>query len=211
MKHVALITLLCYVFFSPLAAQTDSIIPPRGEIIVSGGTTYPYLPSETKDYWKTGWNASVGYGYSFAPGSFGYGTVYLSTELTRSAFYESGYRKAFSLPDDAVIATKGSMRSFALMANFKGSFSPSMHTIAPFFLIGVGFMHFASDSLATSNVANASVESASLSGIAWSVGVGVEVPIVESVTAFVQGKSMLGVYDQQRQFFPVSAGVLWRL
>ncbi len=211
MKQVALIVVLCCALSPTLVAQTDSVVRPQGEVLVMGGVSYPYLPSETKDYWKTGWNAAVGYGYSFSPGVLGYGTAYASVEFSRNAFYDSGYRKAFSLPGSAGIVLRGSMRVVTVMANFKGSFSSTRHTIAPYFLLGVGFMHFASDSLATDYSSTASVNSQSLSGVAWSAGIGVEVPVTESLVAFVQGKSVLGVFDQQRQYFPVSAGVLWRL
>ncbi len=211
MKQVALIAVLCCVLSSSLAAQTDSEGRPRGEISVIGGVSYPYLPSDTRDYWKTGWNTSVGYGYSFSPGSLGYGTVFATVEYSRWALNASGYRNAFSLPDDAAIELRGSMRTFVVMANFKGSFSPSKRSIAPYFLAGVGIMHVASDSLAVYNHPDASVKSESLTGVAWSFGVGVEVPITESINAFVQGKSVLGVFDAQRQYFPVSAGLLYRL
>jgi len=38
------------------------------------------------------------------------------------------------------------------------------------------------------------------------VGIGIEAPITDEITFFVQGKSVLGVFQEERQYFPLSGG-----
>src|SRR5208283_695632 len=92
MKSVVLIVSLCVVLTSMVVAQEDSTKHMDREVYVWGGSSYPYLPSESKDIWKTGWNAGVGYGYSFSPGSIGYGELFGTVEYNRFAQNPAGYR-----------------------------------------------------------------------------------------------------------------------
>ncbi|MBI1805778.1 MAG: outer membrane beta-barrel protein [Ignavibacteria bacterium] len=227
MKQVLLIIFLSIAIFSAMVAQEDSTQLASREITISGGLSYPYLPSEFKEIWENGlggsvlsWNAGIGYGYSFAPGDFGYGAISLTFDYNRFAFNPSGYRDYVftqyvesdpKLAQEAYTGTiiaRGSAKIATAMVNFKGSFSTTKRTVAPYFLIGIGFSYFTSDSVSIAGATRLFTMGADhQSAFSWSVGVGVEVPINECLGVFVQGKSVLGVRDSPRQYFPISAGV----
>jgi|GEM_PF-1412612 len=214
MKSVVLIVLFSMVMTSFLVAQEDSAKTLTRHVYVWGGSSYPYLPALTKDVWKTGWNAGVGYGYSFSPGPIGYGELFGTVEFSRFAFNETGYRSwllpQYSSSSSSEIQTggltaRGAISNLTVFANFKGTFSTSKHSIAPYFLIGVGYMHYSQDSIAIQDTLYA-IHAESKSSFAWSVGIGIEAPITDEITFFVQGKSVLGVFQEERQYFPLSGG-----
>jgi len=225
MKYLLTI-FICSFFITSLGlSQIDSTRPADKEILVSGGASYPYLPGEFKESWKRGWNSGVSYGYSFPPGTLGYGAVFVSVEVNRFAFDEAGYRAAllakYSDPvrdqnerkaiQTGYVSARGPVRIITGMVSFKGSFSSTKQTIAPYFLIGVGYANLAVDSIAMGGTSQFTIPEKHESGFAWSFGVGVEVPILESIGMFAQAKSVLGVFDPTRQYFPVSGGILYRL
>ena len=98
-----------------------------------------------------------------------------------------------------------------VMLNFKGSFSSTKRTIAPYFLLGVGFMNIYQGPIYVSPDSTKSVVSETSSAFAWTFGVGVEFPVGETAHVFIQGRSILGVLDLTRQYFPISGGVNFRL
>ena len=221
MKTLLSIVVVCALLPSVAAAQeADSTRPTDHEVIVLGGLAYPYLPAEFPDYWKRGWNAGIGYGLSFAPGRLGYGAVNATVEYSRYPFDDAGYRSTLlkrypgtenrdirQIIQNGTFLHRGTTKLVAVMLNFRGSFSSSKRSIAPYFLAGVGYTHLSSDSIAFLQTDQLSVGEERQSAFAWTFGVGVEVPVRDAITAFVQGKSMLGVFDRTRQYFPVSAGV----
>ncbi len=225
MKRTIFIALLVISSALALRAQSDSVKTPASlsegisepaqrEIFVLGGKIVPYLPGETSKYWKSGWNGGVGYGLSFAPGAIGYAALAVVVEYNSCAFDPSGYRAAMTAlyPGSAAaiqngsIIARGPMTAMTAMLEFKGAFSPTKHSIAPYFLIGLGYMHFASDSIVIAGNSSFTVPENSQSGATWSFGLGIEVPFTSSFAMFVQGKSVLADLERTRQYFPVSGG-----
>ncbi len=219
MKIVAYFAVFCLSISQPLLAQSDSSTTSEREIFLGAGYSYPYLPEEFKEIWKRGFNAEVGYGYSFSPGDIGYGAVFASIQFSRFPFDESGYRSRLlrqyppenssEITDGSIIA-RGSTKILAVLANFKGSFSPSKKSVAPYFLISAGFAHYSRDSIAIAGNSSYSVQANGESAFAWSFGIGCEIPVLEQYALFIQGRSVLGVFEVTRQFFPITAGVRLR-
>ena len=226
MNRILRIALLLLIAAAGLIAQTDSVNAPASltmdqsgsaqkEVFVWGGTTIPYLPKEFTNYWRRGWNGAVGYGLSFDPGTLGYGAVAAVVEYNRCPIDIAGYREAMAAlyPGQAAAARNGSLlargaaTSLTAMIEFKGAFSSTKRTIAPYFLLGVGYIRFANDSIAIAGVNAFTVPEQSESGVAWSIGVGIELPVTSTFGLFVQGRSVIAQLDKTRQYFPVSAGL----
>ncbi len=196
MKYLMGILVLGSLLISTAICQTDTTaVPETGgmqtlEVMLTGGQAYPYLPLQFRRGWKASWTGGVNCGVSFDPGSLGYGALFLSLDYYNFKGKESG-----------------SAKSLTAMINFKGAFSPTKATIAPYFIIGLGYMYFTPDSM----FIHPGEGTPEKSSFAWNVGVGVEFPVSENIFAFVQGRSVLGTYFRSGQYFPVNIGVLYRI
>ena len=211
MKYFIALFALTVTVLSSMIAQSDSGSVKTPEVFVSGGISYPYLPGDLKNYWKTGWNSGVGYGVSFTPGDDGYGTVYADLEMARFAFDPAGFRSGMKLDATSNILTHNASTVYALMLNFKGTFSSFQKRVSPYFLIGIGFSSQYQGSIQYATGGDTvTVGSINVNTFAWSAGIGLEVPLTESIAVLVQAKSILGVTDPTRQYFPVSTGIRYR-
>ena len=218
MKHVFIAVFVCLMFsVSSLFAQSDPTSANDSssnfsihinEATVSGGISLPYLPEETRHYLKKGWNTGVGIGMSFEPGSMGYGSIDFTLEYTRFAFDNIAFRNTLSQAN--IFVSRNPTTAMTFMLNFKGSFSSTKRSIAPYFLLGVGGAVFSGGAIVVGGDTSFTIEGRSSAAFAWTAGVGVEIPITESVTVFFQGKSLLIVMDETRQYFPLSAGICLR-
>jgi hypothetical protein len=136
--------------------------------------------------------------------------VFVVLEYSRFAFDVTAFRTKQDLLQKNVTVTRNPVRMIDFLLTYKGSFSPSKKTFAPYFLLGVGLTNLSAGSIDVTGDTAFTVSGQSRSAFAWSAGVGVEMPITESIGFFVQGKSVLGVMDQTRQYFPVSGGFWFR-
>ena len=213
MKYLFLIVTVCIISFSTVAAQVDTSLSSRKtpEAMIWGGISIPYLPEEYRTYWKTGYNIGGGIGYSLDPGSIGYGSVFVTVEYGRTNFDGKKYNDSLKVLHPMDTAIGGPVKLVNLMLNFKGSFSSTKKTIAPYFLMGVGFMYYSVGEIYVSPDTSLIVAGINKGAVSWSFGVGIEVPVGESARVFVQAKSLLGVSDPTRQNFPITAGLLYTL
>ena len=210
MKRCVLIILFHTCVLSRVIAQDDTSKVKTPEVSLAGGISYPYLPQESKDYWKKGWNTGISYGYSFSPGTVGYSSVFVVVEYARFAFDVTAFRTKQDLLQKNVSVTRNPVRLIDVLLSYKGSFSPTKKTFAPYFLIGIGLINLSAGSIDVTGDTSFTVSGQSRSAFAWSVGLGAEFPITESIGLFVQGKSVLGVIDPTRQYFPISGGFWFR-
>ncbi len=210
MKRVLLLILLNSSLLTSLLAQDDTMTVKTPEISLSGGFSLPYLPDHFKDSWKKGWNAGAGFGYSTSPGSIGYSSLLATIEYSRWAFDVAAFQSKAGLLQKSVVLSRNPTNVFNIMFSYKGTFSPSRRSIAPYFLIGFGYLHLSEGTISCSGDTTFTISGQSASAFAWSVGAGIEVPITESIACFVQGKSTLGVLDPTRQYFPLSGGFTYR-
>ena len=210
MKRFVLIVLFNSCVLARVLAQSDTSTVKTPEISLAGGVSFPYLPEESRDYWKKGWNAEIGYGYSFTPGTLGYSSVLATVGYSRFAFDATGFRTKLNLLQKSLSLTRNPMTAFNIFLSYKGTFSPTVKSLAPYFLIGAGYLHLSEGSIGASGDTTFTIAGQTASAVSWTFGLGVEFPITESVRVFVQGKSILGVLDPTRQYFPLSGGFSYR-
>jgi len=212
-----IIVCLCFIIFTSIAfCQTDSLSTggtassSDKEIFISGGLVYPYLPDEFKDFWKSGLNASAGFGFSFTPGDIGYSSLIATIDYSKFNFNESKYRNSMNKNDPDTIISAGPAKSFTFSVSYKGTFSTTKKSIAPYFLIGFGYMFFNTDSVTVNRRNGLLPNDANTSAFTWSVGIGVEIPVGNQLAGYIQARSVLGAFDRPIQYFPVNAGIRLR-
>ena len=209
MKCILLVVSFFILVSCPAVAQEDTSSAKNIEFYFSGGLSYPSLPREFHDYWKKGYNVGVGFGYSFSPGSLGYGGLHGTIEYNQFALDDSGFIKANNLNLTGLTIDGRARKTLTAMIAFKGTFATSRTAIAPYFLIGLGyFKRSAGNITATGGGASVTYNEDAKAAISWSIGAGLDVPLGERLVFFLQGKFILGVTgDAGTQYFPLSAGV----
>ncbi|HJW27757.1 MAG TPA: hypothetical protein VJ508_00735 [Saprospiraceae bacterium] len=213
MKYMLVIVALSITFSSISAAQTDTSLSSNKtlELLLWGGISIPYLPQEYRTFWKSGYNVGGGFGFSLDPGSIGYGAFYATIEYGRTSFDTKRYNDSLKLTYPADTALGGPVKLVNVMLNMKATFSSTKKSVAPFFLIGVGYMYYTQAGIYVAPTTSLTVAGINKGGISWTVGVGIEVPVSDKARAFIQAKSLLGVTDPARQYFPITAGFTYVL
>lgn len=205
-----IIVILSIIFSALVFSQTDSLQPASSfdyELYLSGGGSLPYLPSEFGDYWDPGWNGNFGFGLSFSSGDIGYSAVYAMADYNQFGFNETAYRDAIGKSSPDTVIKGGSVNSYSFTINYKGSISTTKRSIAPYFVVGFGYMLLTSDMVTINNRKMFTVEGETISTFTWSFGVGMEIPVSDRLAGYIQGKSVIGIFDRPRQYFPMSAGI----
>jgi opacity protein-like surface antigen len=192
MRRLSLLILSSILITATIYCQTDpeateEIKPVDHEAYLFGGASFPYLTTSFRENWKPSHTVGFGYGVSFEPGDLGYIAIYGTAEFSK-----------FRGPADYTA------RMYQVMVNLKGSFSPSKKSIAPYFRIGIGYLSHTIDSVSVTN------SGTDVSAFSWAFGVGIETPIIQSVSGFVEGSSVMAVLNPTRQAFPVVAGLRFR-
>jgi opacity protein-like surface antigen len=193
MKHPFLIILMLLSIPSCLFAQADTTaaemvddsVPGTWMVVASGGWTFPTAPVEFKEHFKTDYNFGGGIAYSMSPGSSGYGEVSLLLHYYNVLFTHSGFRTANSIPAATEVYTA--------MLQFRGVYSTSEGNIAPFFTMGIGLYHVALPERGLTTPPTVLFDEQKETTFGWSVGLGVDVPVTDRATLFIDGKFLLGV------------------
>jgi opacity protein-like surface antigen len=210
MKRFVLMMLFGSCILSRVLAQDDTSVVKTPEISLAGGVSFPYLPEQFRDYWKKGWNTEIGYGYSMSPGAIGYSSLLATIGYSRFAMDVTGLETKLNLLQKNISLTRNPTTVFTILLSYKGAFSPSKRMIAPYFLIGIGYLHLSAGAIGASGDTTFSIDAQSASAFTWTFGVGIELPVTERIALFVQGKSVLGVLDPTRQYFPLNGGFSYR-
>ena len=219
MKYGLPIIMLCILIPPLLLAQADSTATDQKtqQIFLSGGYSFPYLPQEFKDNFKSGSNFGAGYGYQYAAGDVGYSKLYLTVEYNLYKFNEQGFLNRVAQTSDSSIvqnnpgftAYQHPTKILTATVNYQGTFTGLSKYISPFFTLGIGYLYIAVPALVTTPSSSLNSDAWQRSAVTWSAGVGLDAPITESVGVFVQGRMFLGLGfpDETRQYFPVTLGV----
>ncbi len=221
MKSLLLIFMSCLLIPSALVAQADTAVavpppiedlsvPGTWEVVAAGGYTIPFDPSEFKDQFDPSYNFGGGIAYSLAPGEVGYGEVSFLVHYYNVLFSESSFIEANNLPANAVVyGYPGDVVTG--MVQFRGVFAPTKDKIAPYFTTGIGYYYMALPALGVEGSAPI-VEELKTSAFGWSAGLGVDVPVMDKLTFFVDGKFVLGVTgDNGHKLITAGGGVRIRI
>ncbi len=216
MKHVLLFLPLCLFCSSLTVAQGDSTAsaPKIAEVMLMTGVSIPYLPVDFRNHSMKGSYVGGGYSLTFEPGSIGYSTVSATADYSLFRFDGTGFINALDSVHQSIpglTVTQRPVKAFTLMLNYRGTFTSFSSSVSPYFLIGVGYMFLSVPTTEAAPDTLLNVDGFNKSAVAWSFGIGFDVPINETAGVFVQGKSTLGVMDRTRQYFPVVIGVRYRL
>ena len=206
MKYMSWISCYCILVVTGCLSQTLSSQDDMREVLLVGGISVPYLPVELKNYWRNGWNAGLAYGYSLPQGKAGTSAITLSAEYSRFAID----RPKILAESPGVITSAGAASVFTLMLNYRGTFSSLSKIIQPFFILGFGFLHAEQGGIVVAGSSGKLIEAEINNGFAWTAGLGLTIPINEMLAFFIQGRSLLGVLNPTKQFFPVNAGIRYR-
>jgi len=205
MKSLFQLLFLGIICLSFAAGQTDSsksVENPKKnnyEVMASGGVSLPYLPTYFRNNWKSAWSAGIGYGISFTPGDMGYVTLYQTIDYSQMKFKQVN-------SDNQQYSNFQTIHITDFMLSLKGNFTPKIIPVQPYFLLGIGAMNYIGD-------VNVIEDSKSIIkyehqlALAWTFGLGLEVPVTNRIGVFVEGKSTLGVIVPTRQIFPIHGGV----
>ncbi len=223
MKPLLLIVvclLLCPLIPSALVAQTDTAaavapipeisVPGTWEVVAAGGYTWPFEPSEFNDQFDPSFNFGGGIAYSLPPGEAGYGEISFLVQYYNVLFAEDAFREANGLPANAVIyGYPGDILTG--MLQFRGVYATTKDRIAPYFTAGIGYYYMALPALGVEGAPAPIVEEFTSSSVGWSVGLGVDVPVMDRLTLFADGKFILGVTgDNGHKLFTAGGGIRFR-
>ncbi len=213
MKYMLGIITLSIMFSVIVIAQSDTSLPSAKtpEVMIWGGISVPYLPEEYRMDWKSGYNFGGGFGYSLDPGTVGYGSIFATVEYGRTNFDTKRYNDSLKVNHALDSAFGGPVKIFNVMLNLKGTFSSTKKSLAPYFLIGIGYMYYSQAEIYVTPDNSLTVVGINKGGVSWTFGVGIEAPVTDRARAFIQAKSLLGVTDPSRQYFPITAGLTYTL
>jgi len=188
--------------------ETDQTEKPKWEISVNGGIASPYIPEEFNNQSNRGVHYGAGFGSIFDPGSIGYSSLYVTLGYDYFKANTGELMKANKLTGTNWALTGGTTGIMTVQFEYKGTFSASRTTLAPFFLLGIGAEHFQQKDVTftdPTDTVNMSGEHRTM--FAWNLGVGFDMPIGPYATLYNEVRYFLGVGDIQTQHLTASAGV----
>jgi hypothetical protein len=221
MKLGLLLSVITMFIPSYLWAQEDSTAASevKREVFITGGISYPYLPTRLDVNFKPGYNIGAGNSIIYPPGSLGYSKLSFALEYSLFKFDEQAFLSSVenSKSEDTLIldnnpgltAIQRPAKIFTAMVYYQGHFSV-VPVVTPYFLVGIGFFYVSVPPLYTDPTT--SLEQIGYNKAhSWTFGLGADVSISDSFGAFVQAKSVLGVLNDKHQIFPISLGVRYTL
>ncbi|HLB00881.1 MAG TPA: hypothetical protein VJO14_05810 [Bacteroidota bacterium] len=219
MKHRFLLTLMLLGLPSLLYSQTDTTgaaqendaTPGTWMIVASAGWTFPAEPREFKDQFKINYNFGGGIAYSMSPGDVGYGEVSLLLHYYNTLFSRSGFRTANNLPTGTgVYGYPGDV--YTGMLQFRGVYGTSKESIAPYFTMAIGVLHLALPQRGLTTPPTVLYKEYTTTTFGWAAGLGVDVPVTDWYTLFVDGKFLLGVTGTSgHRLFSAGGGIRIRI
>lgn len=205
MKYIYAVVALLLMISSASLAQAD-VAPKYPEISVSGGITFPSRPLEFKNFWKKGFSAGAGYGIVVGTGDVGYSVVQAEVEYSSFAFNADSARRILELGQTAIVGGSA-VNVLSLFINYRGTFAASHGSIGPYLILGVGVMNYLQKDITADGTPQTDVPNVSRTSAAWQAGLGVNIPFTDNFVLFVEGKSVIGLIEDGKQYFPICAGI----
>jgi hypothetical protein len=211
MKYLASVAFCVLIASQTLVAQVDSLTAApagRSELVYSAGLALPYLPKDFGNGYRTGYTVGMGGGYAFAPGSLGYGALYGTVCFTNFAFSVQKFKDANNLQTGTYNIQGASTQIVTIGGSFKGTFATDMQSIAPFFDVGLGYMHVFSPPISVTGAQTMLVDERESDQFFWDAGAGLDFPVTRHITVFLEGQFFIGVRaDGSMQYFPFTIGL----
>ena len=211
MKKVLVSILLSLVASLPVFTQDSTSSGKKPEFRISGGLSIPSLPHDFRQYYKTGYNVGLAYGYTFEPGDFGYSTVFASVEHNRFYFNLIGWEQDHGKIRKVYASWNSSTSMTNLMLNDKGTLTKPHQSVAPYFLIGIGYIRVQTDAVEITGDTIATIDASSESSISYSLGTGFDIAANDHLGFFVEWRFLIGTAATPgRQLFPLCVGMRYR-
>lgn len=212
-------TLLCFLTTISFSQETitESVVEEsavRGyEFSVGGGLAHPYIPQEFKDQSKQGIDMHGGIGAILKTGDVGYSALYLTIGYNKFDANMEEVLNSRNKKSTEWIPGGGAVSMLNAHVNYKGTFSTE-RTIAPYFLLGIGWNSFKQKEIIMLEVAtnkDTTYAEVSRSDFSWNIGAGIDVPFGDVFALYVEGKYMLAVSNPLTQYFTTTGGIRYRL
>ncbi|MBI5216518.1 MAG: outer membrane beta-barrel protein [Ignavibacteriae bacterium] len=220
MKLSHIVFTLFFLFTSFSVAQESSTEPMMEEsaikgfeFSIGGGIAYPYIPQEFKNQSKQGIDIHGGLGAMLKTGDVGYSALYLTLGYNSFDANNDEILKSYNKNATDWIPGGGSVKIFNVHLNYKGTFSTE-RTIAPYFLLGVGWNSFKQNEITLWDIVADTVMPVpenSRTDFSWNLGIGVDVPLGDVLAIYVEGKYILAVSNPLTQHFTTTGGIRYRL
>jgi len=196
-RYIILLSILSWIFTTISFPQFNDKI---GQISISLGTAIPSLPENFREYWKSALNIGLGYSDTVGDGNLGHAELGGVIDYNRFTLDKNLYRnnfdaKRFSPNAQATdLSISGGLNEVVtIMAIFKGSFSKFDNNFSPYFIIGIGVLTHTAHELSVSyNDAQINDQGNSVSRLGWEIGGGIDFPITNMLTLFLEGKYTIG-------------------
>jgi opacity protein-like surface antigen len=205
MRFPILTALAVFVVGSNAAAQTVKNVL----VSVGGGLSFPSQPSDFSNYWKMGYNVGGGLGYALSS-SFSLNALFDYNSFPLDA---DRILNDFGLGGQGITIKGGSVTLITVSGTLKAWLIPLGDSPSPYVFVGGGFFGLSNSDVTISD-GNASrvLRGESTSEFSILFGAGLDIPMNESLVAFVQAAYGIAfAKDENTNYLPMKAGVSFRL
>jgi hypothetical protein len=200
------------------------------EVSVSSGFVIPSSPMTFANYWRMQYGGGIGGGYALSQSI----TLLGSFEYYRFRLNEDGVNKGFDTKymSDIWIFDRVSLNPsadpssvIALSANVRVAPSTLSARLSPYFIAGIGVMHFSQSDIALPVTSVLSINSAEIAMTADTKivggnetagfvqgGMGIDFKVAESFNIFIEARCAIGLTKgQSTTYIPLMLGVKMQL
>jgi hypothetical protein len=205
--RVLTFTLLVIIAITSMAwSQTDK----KTDLYLGAGITFPAGPQEFTDYWKMGFNAGGGIGFSLTPAA----SLIFTVGYAAFPLNESEILKKAGVPSYVNASIDGGTASaLDLAGNIKLSLNPAPNRVAAYIVAGAGYfsLSFSDVKVSASYMGYSASETLTFdseSAFSTSFGAGIDIPAGETTSIFIEGRySIAFTKGDNTSYVPLRAGV----
>lgn len=207
MRTCCLLLLICFPVFltSSAKAQDQPQSPsPTFAVFAGGGVSNPFGPDTFNDSWKLGYNMNGGFGVRIN------NRMMIRPMVSYSTF---GLDTA-ALPDDLAVPEEareqGQFSTLTVMADLLVELQYNPFVIEPYFIIGTGYFKGSQSGLnGLQEEVDLGTSGADRAVLGLNGGVGVRSRLTNFLTAFAEGKAVVGFTGEFGiMYAPLSAGLI---
>lgn len=211
MNFILRVSVLIVIAVTFSYAQTDSVSSGRtfDGISLSGGASYPSIPSRFSDRWLRGLNIGASAGYSLEPGSVGYTVLFAHAEYNHFRADNEGIIEDIGMTGRRVRMKSDRSRIYSVTGNIRGTFTALGESVQPYFLLGIGYMNIDVKDVSVTGDTTFTLDGERVSAFTWRAGVGFNVRVTQGISLFAEAKYAIAVTNDPPgwQYYPISVGV----